>query len=39
LREDWIASHTVADAANADRLPSADEVIEYNAETFKGESV
>jgi hypothetical protein len=37
LREDWIKSNTVA--AEGDKLASADDVIEFNAETFKGESV
>jgi hypothetical protein len=37
LREDWIKSNTVA--AEGDRLASADEVVEFNAETLKGESV
>jgi hypothetical protein len=37
LREDWIKSNTVA--AEGDKLASVDDVIEFNAETFKGESV
>ena len=37
MREDWISSNTVA--AEGDKLASVDEVIEFNAETFKGESV
>jgi hypothetical protein len=37
LREDWIATHTTTDADDA--LPGTEDVVEYNAETFKGESV
>jgi len=37
LREDWIKSNTIA--AEGDKLASVDDVIEFNAETFKGESV
>jgi hypothetical protein len=37
LREDWINVNTVA--AEGDRLASVEDVVEYNAETFKGESV
>jgi hypothetical protein len=37
LREDWIKSNTAA--AEGDKLASVDDVIEFNAETFKGESV
>jgi hypothetical protein len=37
LREDWVTQNTVA--AEGEKLPSVDDVIEYNAETFKGESV
>jgi hypothetical protein len=38
LREDWIGGH-VAATESGDRLATDDEVIEFNAETFRGESV
>jgi hypothetical protein len=37
LREDWIKDNTSAD--EADRLASVEEVVEFNAQTFAGESV
>jgi hypothetical protein len=37
LREDWIASNTVA--AEGDKLASVEDVVEFNAEAFTGESV
>jgi hypothetical protein len=37
LREDWIKENTVA--PEQDRFASAEEVIEFNTETFRGESV
>jgi hypothetical protein len=39
LREDWIADHTAAGAEEAEKLPGVADVVEFNAETFKGESV
>ena len=37
LREDWIGRNTTA--ATGDKLPSVDDVVEFNAETLRGESV
>jgi hypothetical protein len=37
MREDWIKSNTVA--AEGDKLASVEDVVEFNAETFQGESV
>jgi hypothetical protein len=37
LREDWITDNTVDE--ERDHLPSVDDVIDYNAESLKGEAV
>jgi len=37
LREDWIGRNTVA--AEGDKLASVEDVVEFNAEAFTGESV
>jgi hypothetical protein len=37
LREDWVKGNTIVTAG--ERLPTADDVIDFNAETLKGESV
>ena len=37
LREDWVKANTIA--TEGERLPTADDVIDYNAETLTGESV
>jgi len=37
LREDWVKTNTTA--TEGDGLPTADDVIDYNAETLTGESV
>jgi hypothetical protein len=37
LREDWVKANSIG--TEGERLPTADDVIDFNAETLKGESV
>jgi hypothetical protein len=37
LREDWVKENSIV--TESERLPTDDDVIDFNAETLKGESV
>jgi hypothetical protein len=39
LREDWVNTHVRATPSESDGLATSEDVVEFNAETFKGESV